>query len=338
MDNTFSKQRRQDLDYAKGIGILLMIFMHCGDPDDYKFKICISAFFMPIFYVICGILAAIKHPDGLSADDFPAYFARRFRQILVPYFVFGLVLIAFFQGLHLIAGKPLSVKNQLFRLISFQGIESMWFLTRYLIAEITLLFVILKLKKPVQLLLTAVGVAVIGVQSYIGMPSFWLFRVLIGAWIGLIFAYIGFLIENNKLLPKISEPVGIALFMACGTGSLYNGPIGVGGLELQNPFLFFANAIGLSIVVLWFCHFLSMRQASLIILENFGRNTIVVVCTNNLLIEIIRLLDYKITGNFLLRTGLWGNIIFAGIMMILEYHLIRLFSGSAGILFRKTQK
>lgn len=53
-------------------------------------------------------------------------------------------------------------------------------------------------------------------------------------------------------------------------------------------------------------------------LSFFGKDSIVVLCTNNLLIEIFRLLDYKLTGNVFLRLGIPGAFLFAAIILAFE--------------------
>jgi len=71
------------------------------------------------------------------------------------------------------------------------------------------------------------------------------------------------------------------------------------------------------------------------LLKCFGENTIVVVCTNNLIIECIRLLDYKLFDNFLVNKGIIGSIIFSIIMIVIEYTLIKISKSRFSILFGK---
>lgn len=118
--------------------------------------------------------------------------------------------------------------------------------------------------------------------------------------------------------------------------SAYNGFAAIGSLQLGNPVLFFLNAVMTSTAVLVLCRSMENKQGkALALLERFGCNTIVVVCTNNLLIEIIRLLDYKLTGNILLNTGYAGCVVFTAILLVLEYILIRMAQGRLGVLFGK---
>ncbi len=328
----------KSLDYAKGIAILLLIFVHCGAYDLSWVGAVISAFFMPVFFVICGILVAVKHPNGMNLSQFRPYMKRRWNQIFVPYFTFGLMLIAFFQALHILAGQPLTLGAQLFALISMQGIESMWFLPCYVLAEFIYIFGMARLPKRVQVFLATVGVfGVAGIDLW-GMPQFWLFRVLMKTWFGMIFIGAGFLLmQYRKKLEKLPKAFWLVMIGVCIMLAVYNGQVGFSALQLGNVFLYFLNGIVLSIALLCVCKIMEAHRYELPLLTMFGQNSIVVVCTNNLFIEIIRLLDYKLTGNFLINAGLAGSILFALLLILIEYMIIRLAQGKLGLLFGKVR-
>lgn len=59
-------------------------------------------------------------------------------------------------------------------------------------------------------------------------------------------------------------------------------------------------------------------------LSFFGKNSIVLLCTNNLLIESIRIVDYKVFGNVLLEWGIWGCFLLWLILLAMEIPLIML--------------
>ena len=73
-------------------------------------------------------------------------------------------------------------------------------------------------------------------------------------------------------------------------------------------------------------------------LSLFGQNTIVILCTNNLLIETIRLADHKLTGDFLLKTGLAGSLLFTALLILIEIPVIKLASGPFAPMFGKQAK
>ena len=57
-------------------------------------------------------------------------------------------------------------------------------------------------------------------------------------------------------------------------------------------------------------------------LSFFGKDSIVILLTNNLLIEVIRLLDYKIAGDWLLKMGMVGSLIMTLVLGIMESCMI----------------
>lgn len=69
------------------------------------------------------------------------------------------------------------------------------------------------------------------------------------------------------------------------------------------------------------------------VLELYGKNSIVILCTNNLLIEIIRLLDFKIMGNALISMGMSGSILLFIVLMLIEYPIIQLANGILAPIF-----
>ena len=88
----------------------------------------------------------------------------------------------------------------------------------------------------------------------------------------------------------------------------------------------FINALGLSLVLLSFCRYLEQRSFHFQkLLLYFGVNSIIVLCTNNLLIEVIRLLDYKIWGIF--SSDFIPSIFFFLVIFTLEIPIIKIFEG-----------
>lgn len=55
-----SEKRLEYLDYTKGFAILIMLFGHCMS-DNNLFHNWIFSFHMPIFFVVCGYLTAMKY-------------------------------------------------------------------------------------------------------------------------------------------------------------------------------------------------------------------------------------------------------------------------------------
>ena len=74
------------------------------------------------------------------------------------------------------------------------------------------------------------------------------------------------------------------------------------------------------------------------VLSFWGRNTIVILCTNNLIIELIRLIDHKIANDSLLSLGLLGCLVFTMLIIAIEIPLIKsVMNTKLSILFAKKQ-
>ena len=329
-------KRDRSLDYAKGISIILLLYMHCGNPTDNYFKIIISSFFMVIFFLICGILIYLKYPKGIRRTEVSKYIEKRSKQVLMPYFSFGSILILFFQGLHIIAGESLDLLKMIVKLITFQGIESMWFLPCYLFAEILFVLVLLKLEKKFRFLITSIFILFIVFLNLDQVSNIVLYRKIVLINIGVVLIYIGCLIAKYNLISEISMTTCLILSLICSYLAIKNGFIGLSNLDLSNTILFFFNGIGLSCVILFLCKWIEKYRIPL--LERFGQNTIVVLCTNNLFIEIIRLVDYKFAGNFLIQKGAIGDIIFTAIMVLVEYVVIVICDHKLWFLFGRGRK
>ena len=221
----------------------------------------------------------------------------------------------------------------LFSLFSFQGIESMWFLPVYFFGELIFVYWFYDLNDKNKIMSFIISIAFVVCASFYGFPSFWLFRSLFRILIGFVFICFGYFIGKYRIIQNVSIKSGILGIIIFSFLAIFNGFVGIGSLELQNVFLFFINGMALSFLIIWVCLQLEKNCFNLNVLNEFGKNTIVIVCTNNLFIEIIRLLDYKLTGNFLLNMGMFGSVLFFVILSFLEYLVIKVTKGKLSFLF-----
>ena len=329
--------RYKDLDYAKGLSILLMVFTHTMSGTNWM-STWVFSFHMPIFFVICGILLEEKYAGHVTAHQVAALVRRRMVQIGVPYLVFGSALALFYSLLNVVAGQPVTMLRRMWELLTLQGIDSLWFLPCYVLAEFLSAAVRMRDSRAMQFgrkLLLAAAVVLLCLLAG-NMPTDWRLRVLLKSLTGWVFVEVGISLTRHHIMKKIPIWGAIALLAIGAVLSEYNGFCAIGSLQFQNPVLFFANAAMTSTGILVLCKYAeTARTAHLKWLELYGRNTIVVVCTNNLLIEIIRLIDYKLFGDVLLRSGLMGCVVFTAILLVIEYILIRMAQGSLGVLFGK---
>ena len=272
---------------------------------------------MPIFFYICGIVTRIKFDK--DSVNIQTHLKNRTRNLIIPYFIFGLILIIFYTFLDYQSGDY--VKNFVSRisnLLYLRGIDSLWFIPIYFFSELVFILTIKKGKKNIYRILILLLITIICFHTHNNVvPQIKIISI------GLVFIIAGYYHKNyfNKLpqIPILYFILIIVFFF----GAILNGFSSM--QKINNAILFFINGIGSSFAII------SLFQ----ILENkiepikryilfWGTNTLIVLCTNNLIIEIVRLIDWKLTNNILLYNGYVGHLIFFLIITIIEIPVIKL--------------
>jgi fucose 4-O-acetylase-like acetyltransferase len=85
--------RERWLDTAKGLGILAVVAGHSGNLLAHTY---LYWFHMPLFFIISGYLYKNLH----NMQDLKKWINKRTKQLLIPYFIFGLLIsaIIYFQN------------------------------------------------------------------------------------------------------------------------------------------------------------------------------------------------------------------------------------------------
>ena len=148
MSNEQSK-RLDYLDMAKGLGMILVLIGHLQGDSIFTFSpyiqplcVYIFSFHMPMFFIISGILLAIKQDEIKPFKDIAI---RRFKGIMIPYFWFSffyilVVVVALIKDE--VAIQTLLVN--LWYILSGYGMNVLWFLPAIYLGE--LLFIFLRRK------------------------------------------------------------------------------------------------------------------------------------------------------------------------------------------------
>lgn len=94
-------ERRADIDMAKGLAILLVVFGHIvarQDPQNVQWyeplRRAVYSFHMPFFLYLSGLVAASSGFLFRGRAGFPGAVRARARRLLVPFFAVGLVVLA----------------------------------------------------------------------------------------------------------------------------------------------------------------------------------------------------------------------------------------------------
>lgn len=77
-----AKERIAWLDYAKGLGIILVIYGHAICPNSMNVWLC--SFHMPLFFILSGFTF-----PSYNKYSFKEFAVKKFKSVIIPYFVFA---------------------------------------------------------------------------------------------------------------------------------------------------------------------------------------------------------------------------------------------------------
>ena len=146
------------LDYAKGIGIILVFlghvleFTNCGSSGAYTRSV-IYSFHMPLFFIISGILLNDKVDDSFNLKE---EVKKKIHRLLLPYFSWSLIYIIVIAIYH--HRIPM---ERIFAMLSFRGLAPLWFLAALFFSEIIFLFSIRVIVDKSQCIILIVVLTVI---------------------------------------------------------------------------------------------------------------------------------------------------------------------------------
>lgn len=162
---------------AKGLGIMLVVFGHIyiGPDSSYVVKRWIYSFHMPLFFFISGLLRKT------TVSAFPVYFKKKIKNLVIPYFIYGIISIIYF-GIHnhdkvnidfviLLLGKLILCQGS-DRFLTFN--PALWFLTCLFIVEIIAYFTLSRSKTIIILIGSLSGILGIILSTFVGkIDIFW---------------------------------------------------------------------------------------------------------------------------------------------------------------------
>lgn len=142
-----TKKRLDYLDMTKGLGMILVLIGHLQGDSIFTFSpyiqplcVFIFSFHMPMFFIVSGILLAIKNDEVKPLKEVAK---SRFRGIMIPYLWFSLfylivVVSALIKGEIAVQTLYLNI----WYVISGYGMNVLWFLPALYLGE--LLFILLR--------------------------------------------------------------------------------------------------------------------------------------------------------------------------------------------------
>lgn len=184
----------------------------------------------------------------------------------------------------------------------------MWFLPVMFIAS--LIFLVTIKNKYLNIIL-GITLAIVGIN----MPECsYMLEVVFRAFVGVIFIEIGYyfydMYINNFSKIILVIVIGLDIF-----GVQKNGLVNLSDRLFNNPYIYIWTACLGTYIIYKLSIYLDKRNIRL--LEYWGKNSIKILCLHGFIIEIIRLVDYKIFGNVLVCMGRWEGVVFTSIIMII---------------------
>ncbi|MBE5851236.1 MAG: hypothetical protein E7298_14065 [Lachnospiraceae bacterium] len=140
-----TKKRLDYLDMTKGLGMILVLIGHLQGDSIFTFSpyiqplcVFIFSFHMPMFFIVSGILLAIKNDEVKPLKEVAK---SRFRGIMIPYLWFSLfylivVVAALIKGEIAVQTLYLNI----WYIISGYGMNVLWFLPALYLGELLFIF------------------------------------------------------------------------------------------------------------------------------------------------------------------------------------------------------
>lgn len=158
MDN----KRLDYIDMVKGIGMFFVVLGHMQDITTIT-RVWISSFHMPLFFIVSGILMAIKNEEK---KDIKETIKKKWRGIMIPYMWFSLIYFLI-DILNVLIIKNIDVRTFVVDTISsvtFYGMSVLWFLPALFLGSIGFLFLCKKIPARVNYFLLVV-IALVAYQA-----------------------------------------------------------------------------------------------------------------------------------------------------------------------------
>ena len=177
--------RQPYLDIAKGIGIILVVLGHIeiGAANTW-----IYSFDLPLFFFVSGICFHYR-------DDFKEFLVKRLRRCLIPYVVFGIIIVLVEARTGYLYESGL--KANFIRLIKQERYSTLWFLATLLLASIIFYWLVRICRKNTAAVLI-ISLILSGIFVYLDQNHIRaLYWNLDTAFIVLAFMAAGYFIKNT---------------------------------------------------------------------------------------------------------------------------------------------
>lgn len=314
-----NKQRIDYIDIAKGIAIFLMVLGHSYSEGNgtYILKL-IYSFHMPLFFITTGVLYGTRKEINIKLN-----IKRKVKRLLWPYLFWETAYQLFLSILQIAGGASMkeTLCKNVINIIKLGN--SRWFLP-IMFGAYVIYYVLRKLLKNKNLFI--IGSALIMLLSIIFSTSNneiigIVVRILVSAG----FIAIGYFFEGtynkdiNIVLLAIFTIVHIVVCMM-------SKEVSIASLTFGNPIIYILmGSFGTYIVYCW-SKKIEVTSKMGDMLGLWGRNSLQILCLHSFVIQVVRLLDYKILGDFLILLGDAEGIVFSIVIMVILTIILKKYS------------
>ena len=293
--------RRNDLDYARGIAILLILIGHANGMSDLETKL-IYSFHVPLFFVISGMLMRYT-----SVVDKPwkLIWSGWLKRIVIPSVIWETILSVFYFVIKDIPIKQLVVNSVT---LNF-NLSVLWFIPCLLLAEVVWI-IILKMHKSGYPSYINVVIAAVFLVGAMFTPVLFIKRMMVAE----VFVIFGFIIEPVvEKLNKKSAVVYATLLTVTAIWlitTILNGRTDLSAGVFGNIVLYYVHSLLGSLMVVIVCKRLS---DNLPLLSWIGKNSFGFLVTHVFVRHAI------IAVEEMLFSGYWGGWLLAVPMIFIDF-------------------
>lgn len=315
------------LNSYRGILIIAIVAMHISIFPVFEHLMeMFSVMRMPAFFFISGYLLSEKYTDVIF------FFKHRFRQLIVPYFIFFILTILFWHLLYTLTHKDLlSTSDLLIGMIygvPSSGLMStagpLWFVLALFLSEMYFIMIKIYVKSDITKLLVLTLLGIIGflLSLYVEYRLPWNADI---AFIGVVFYGLGNLSKKYDLFHtitmdnKLIKILGIILFFYISILVSFNSTNDYARDLFDNILFSLVGAMSGIIALVYLSTFKNIENSR--ILQYLGTNTYIILAFHNIPIMLLSPIIFKHLGFVLpsdaLTQALFGIIYLALVILTL---------------------
>lgn len=323
------KKRLLWLDVAKGFAVLLVVLGHCILQLDSENKIeryilvLINTFHVPLLFCLSGYV--------LKCEPDKNFIPKRWRQLLIPYFVFCVIELIFNVSVaamqHTMSEMLLSYKNNFSNTILFTWKSSFsryWFLHVLFFSNLLVFYIERYTHDELAKLMISTGGVVLSrlLCAYFPYDYFSINEVLLAQF----FVYCGMNMRKREIIPTESFSYGLlcssGLLLWLGiVGSLGKGVVGFYCSSIPDVFLMMTCSLSATVFISEFMFLITQKNNKVIFWFGnvIGRHTLLIYGLHYIVLDCLKPFfeQIEVTNTFLTLFRTMGYCLTSLVLVIL---------------------